>query len=1685
MLGNHNNGGGDSNNTGYVNTNCYYEAPRGNNKPRGWKRGRGSSDTGPQGSGNRGRNNDNVWQGDNLQKRRHVDSCNDNEGEYEGNINVLNEEAVINEEQVANANKNDDCPYEEHAARIDNPCLLGIADGDVVLTVDVEGGSNNTPASTIINIDGLLLSAIVDTGACDSIIGVKWVTRLRMLEAINSGTRRLIDANGKQIPLVGSIEVPVLFGNTVRRWSFWVANAPAIPVILGMNILKEAKIDGPNKIIQIGQDVQPIHTTKNMQVAHVVRAAQDITIPPACSSWVKGRVEMNGAHGLKYHNHVECEGMELSENCNSVDALISVMWESHNEDEVNVPNEIGMVNVEILNESDSPITIPKGEHIAKVLGADNKLDTMTDVIKVIRRDGRIHNKNTMFPQMAHDERSLARHKEKYNELVGQKRILLKIADGSDTQTAHELNQHEGKVREQMAIQSTLQERGDLSEKMAKLSQGCVIEAPLHSIALGSKDHSSYSPGEDNIGTPMCLPRERGHEVLGCMVEEVAPPGLDCNDTISREGKLPEEMASHNGASETADKTAEKEILNKLISEAELSVEDMEQLKNLIENYIDVFANNLTVAGQAMVFPHVIRLNTDVPLWTAQHRRSWKENEVIDEETKKLAEAEVVRQSRSPYNSPVMVVKKKDGGWRTVIDYRSINKITYKEAHPIPRVDEALDALAEAKFITTLDFTSGYWQIPIREKDKHKTAYSTSSGRWEYNVLPMGLTNAPAAFQRIMETVMAGLTWNCCIVYIDDVVIYSKTFAEHLVHLEKVFQRLRAYKICAKPSKCTLVKQEVEYLGHIVGKGMVKPNIHNMVKIREARLPTTVKEIRQFNGMASYYRRFIPGFARIARPLTNLMTDKVNGGRKGGKVDLTEGAIRSYEELKKLLTSDPVLILPDFKKKFFIRTDASKYAVGGVLFQLNDEGEEHPIQYTSRVLTRAETNYSATEREMLGVYYCVRYWRPYVFGTQFVVFSDHRPLKGIKVTKDITGRLARMILKLQEFDFEISYTPGRENGVADALSREPLAGCQRNLHIEECGILAIKGAMDREGVKVVAPEMKKKPLEITTRMRRKFTRGYPTGGGSSLTSRERSFELSDEQLKDSTLDGIRKSVLKKKGQHKKWVFINECLHRVRRDKVHDCDRMQLVVPKKYREEILEANHDDKMGGHLGYWKTLHKITRWYYWPKMNDDIKQWVKQCMKCQQYNGSLKETIGPLQPIKATRPFEIVGMDILTDLPKTPRGNKHILVFTDYFTKWPEAFALPDMEAVTVAKIYVEYIILRHGVPNKIITDRGNTFIAAVFREVTELLNNKHSMTTAYHPQTDGQAERMVGTISKMLGKLSGLYQHDWDSYIPYALYAYRTAVHATTGETPFFLVYGRDEVSPSDARLRQWIEGKTSVHSYAREVIERLRKAREQVIENLLKQKKHNEYYYNKERGENPYRVGDVVWLRVEKQKEGDSRKMKPCWRGPYRIFGEETRSQGMVVDIIHVSNPSDKQRVNVNRLKMAFMRPGDRVADLQVPAEIELQENVGHSSNEPTSVAGENKDSVGEETEEKNKTTTSVENSRLLEEVVEEVEPILVKNPIGRSIYTRKSARSKKIVYPVDQEWEVEVIQNERGEGLKKEYFVKWVGFTERYNSWVSVSNLNAEKLIREWDKVKGRKDFIDKSKENRIKRGRTRR
>ncbi len=793
------------------------------------------------------------------------------------------------------------------------------------------------------------------------------------------------------------------------------------------------------------------------------------------------------------------------------------------------------------------------------------------------------------------------------------------------------------------------------------------------------------------------------------------------------------------------------------------------------------------------------------------------------------------------------------------------------------------------------------------------------------------------------------------------------------------------------------------------------------------------------------------------------------------MQLDEAQILAFNTLKEKLCEEPVLILPDINKPFEIGTDASQYAIGGVLFQRDKAGEQRPVAFTSRVLSKTEQNYGASEREMLAIQYCIQTWRVYVWGTKFKVQTDHSPLRGIKTHKDASRRLTRLILKLQDYDFDLYYTPGRMHIVPDAMSRNPVANFRQNINpiaiiqnnyagliesmqevnietmkekekvddtkenemIDNHSLCTISMAYEQPAIRAIKKcsthKTTKKDIKRAAAIVANINKQY-------VPFKIQDTEIAKMQLEDESLTDCIQAA-QKDTKATTWMIHNDCLHHIQKQRRTRNTRIQLVLPKSLREQIMEAYHDELLAGHCGYFKTAQKIQQWYWWPKMHLDIEKWVKECPTCQQHNRNYNKIAGKLAPIMAERPFQIIGMDILTDLPKTNRGNIAIVLFTDYYTKWVEAFALTDYTAVQVASKLITGIVCRHGAPERIISDRGSQFTTDVFRELTEMLGVKQSLTASYSPQADGQAEKAIGTLHQTLSKLVSSNQQDWDLMIPYALWAYRTAVHATTQETPYFLIYGREPTNPVDVTIRQWVEGHKNIKEYTETVAQRLLKARDRVIDATIKMKKRNKKRFDKDKIENPFKKNDIVWKKLERAKPTDNRKLSPKYDGPWIITEMIEDGHNLNVDITHTNNPNLIERTSIRKLKLAYLRPQhlqmikDKESSTNTKEHKEIKKQEQKNSNEDIVI------------------------------IPQRVFNKPVKNLKGKTVQAQKKrAGNLELIQDDRQEFEVESIVDERTNRKKnrKEYLIKWKGYTASYNTWEPKNNLNnAIKLLNEWN------------------------
>ncbi|GFY17044.1 hypothetical protein TNCV_1088201 [Trichonephila clavipes] len=539
----------------------------------------------------------------------------------------------------------------------------------------------------------------------------------------------------------------------------------------------------------------------------------------------------------------------------------------------------------------------------------------------------------------------------------------------------------------------------------------------------------------------------------------------------------------------------------------------------------------------------------------------------------------------------------------------------------------------------MDLRSGYWQIEIDEADREKTAFITPEGLYEFKVMPFGLCNAPATFERMMDNLLRNFKWTMCLCYLDDIIVFSETFEDHLIRLRLVLKCLQEAGLKLNSKKCLLLPK----------------------------------------------KRFIKGFCYLAEPLQSLL-------KSGVEFHWGPEEVEAFNSLKKALTSDPVLGMYDERASTEIHTDASGYGIGAVLVQIQNNVEK-VIAYASRTLTKAEKNYSTTERECLAIVWATNKFRPYIFGKHFTVVTDHHSLCWLMNLKDPSGRLARWALRLQEHDFDVKYKTGKKHSDADALSRNP---------VEE------------------ETETPDKFLAVTTSM-----------------------NLAMEQKKDQDLAKLK--LLSNSSKNEEFRFIDGILCRKNFDP--DGKLWLPVIPKHLRADILRHFHDAPTAGHLGFAKTYDRIRKRFYWPGMYRNVVRYVMHCRECQRRKSVPQRPPGRLVPIPpAIAPFHRIGIDLLGRFPKSAHGNKWIIVCTDYSTRYAITKALPTAEVDEIAKFLLEEIVLRHGAPRVIITDRGAVFRSRLVSSLVDLCNIDHRFTTAYHPQTNGLTERFNKTLADML---------------------------------------------------------------------------------------------------------------------------------------------------------------------------------------------------------------------------------------------------------------------------------------------------------------------------------------------------
>ena len=680
----------------------------------------------------------------------------------------------------------------------------------------------------------------------------------------------------------------------------------------------------------------------------------------------------------------------------------------------------------------------------------------------------------------------------------------------------------------------------------------------------------------------------------------------------------------------------------------------------------------------------------------------------------------------------------------------------------------------------------------------------------------------------MEVVIEGLPNTK--VYLDDILLHSQKFDEHLLHLELVFKRLELANLKLKPSKCSFGKRKTDYLGFEISSEGIMPSKGKTSAILNYPRPTNPKQVKRFLGMASYYRKFIKDFSTKSEPINKLL-------KKDSKFEWSDICEKNFNEIIQALVNLPILIYPDFNKPFILETDASTVGLGAVLTQADKSGVNRAVGYASRLLNKAELNYSATELECLAIVWATEQFKPYLYGRKFQIHCDHNPLVFIDNMKNKTSRVSRWRYNLAEYNYEIVYRKGSLNVKADALSRL--------------------------GVNLVSYDGKLENLSKEDIIRE---------------------QEADNWIQKLKLDSRRGYFMEDNILFKK-----------------DNERSKLVVPKTLKNVVLKLCHDDMAGGHFGFKRTWPKVRDRFYWSSMYKDTFQWTKACVKCAKRKRpeSTKLSLNPINEAKF--PFEMVGVDILGPLTETKQGNRYILVFTDYLTRWAEAFGIRNIDAKTVSKVFVNEIVCRHSAPRVLLSDQGKQFTSNLLKEICNYLTTKKINTTAYHPECNGLTERFNATLCQVLSMYCDENQTDWDEFLPTALFAYRTSIQETIKMSPFDALNAREPRLPSDlenirSESDPYVRDFRKKWSDAYQRIEQVNKERKEKFDDSHKIKIIN--------------IADKVRLHSPATKIGLKTKLRQeMWTGPFRVIGK--LPNGNIKLNIGKKNP---YIVHPNRVKLA---------------------------------------------------------------------------------------------------------------------------------------------------------------------------
>lgn len=946
------------------------------------------------------------------------------------------------------------------------------------------------------------------------------------------------------------------------------------------------------------------------------------------------------------------------------------------------------------------------------------------------------------------------------------------------------------------------------------------------------------------------------------------------------------------------------------------------LAALVSNYSDVVATSMSNLGRTSLTAFDIdEMEGSNTIQCKPFRLSQTERKGLRAITDQLLEAGMIEPSTSPYASPVLLVKKKNGDWRMVIDYRRLNAQTKKMNFPLPLIDDLLDTVAGKEWYSSLDLAWAYFQIPMAPGASKKAAFVTPDGHFEPKVMMMGLMNAPAAFQSLMNLVKARSGTEAVCPYLDDLICASDTAEEHLEQLELIFKALREANLTVRLEKCRFLDKEVDFLGFQVSKEGVKPGELKANCVKDFPSPCNVHEVRRFLGLASFFRRFMKNFALVASPISELL-------KKGVEFKWSERCQEAFKKIKEALTSEPVVIQFRSGYETELHTDASSVGLGAILLQKH-EGKWRMVYAISRKLSSAERNYHSTRLEMLALVWGMERLRHYLHGQEFVAVTDCAAVAALK-TKAATPQHARWLDKLAEFNFTIRHKPGKDMAYVDALSRapveesveeveeraadEPLTAMVRVLVTMESEI-AMAQAQDED----IRMKMKilKKDVADRTAKENSIVQGFMMEGGVVYKIFEEKRKNKDKEGADGGSGSIGD------------------LDRGRR-----VTRKLFVVPKAMRKYMVVKYHDFK--GHYAPDKVLQSMRKLYWFHGMKVYIRQHDRACVQCmltKDKTGKKQGLCNAIEP--GRRPFQKVFVDHLGPLPKS-KGNEHIIALVDGLSKFTLLKAVPDTTTENVIK-FLKEIFERYGAVDCMVSDRGTAFTSKLLDKFLQERHVRHILISTQHPQSNGQVERVNKEIARLLRSITTKENgSDWSTKLSEVQRLINTTVSKSTGRTPFEVLHGYVPRYDNDV-LYQFMEGKQDVLWKPADEIQA------EVRASLREAQKKYVYQYDRKRCPHTirYSVGDVVVVSRLPQHTGVPTKLQPRYRGPMvitEVLPKDTYRIGHLV-----GDRSYTVTAHCSQLKLyKLVDMGEEVVECDVPDDLTdregaVSESVGEGSSQ----------------------------------------------------------------------------------------------------------------------------------------------